>query len=156
MRSKRGEGYIIPCVLVIILCVVLSVLIMFANAIHTAKLVKRNSITVLDSYVTANAVEIFNSIKQGNDYISALDEDEYVEKFIKFGSLEKQGSRYVSYDGDGKTQYEISRPQICFVTDKSLKIKVEYTVYVPIYFGGARFATAEVPVTVESRLNAKK
>ena len=68
MRNKRGEGYIIPCVLVIILCVVLSVLVMFANAIHTAKLVKRNSITVLDSYVTANAVEIFNSIKQGNDY----------------------------------------------------------------------------------------
>lgn len=156
MKDKRGEGYILPCVLIIMLCIILSVIVMVVNAVNVVKAVKRNSITVLDSYVVTNAVEIYNSIKQGNDYISALDEDEYVERFVRFGSLQKKGNRYVSYDADGESQYEISRPHICFVTDRSLKIKVEYTVYVPIWFAGAQFATAEVPVTVESDLNAKK
>ena len=156
MSNKRGEGYILPCVLIIMLCVILSGIVTVVNTLNVVKTVKRNSITVLDSYVITNAVDIYDSIKQGNNYISSLDNDDYVERFIKFSSLQKKENRYVSYDSNGKTQYEVSTPYICFVTDRSLRIRVEYTVYVPIRFGGLVVSTAEVPVTVESGFNAKE
>lgn len=62
MKSKRAEGYVSTCVMIVIICMLLSVFVTFAVAVNTVKTVKRNSRVVLDSFVMQNSIEIYNSI----------------------------------------------------------------------------------------------
>lgn len=56
MKSKRAEGYVSTCVMIVIICMLLSVFVTFAVAVNTVKTVKRNSRVVLDSFVMQNAI----------------------------------------------------------------------------------------------------
>ena len=154
--GKKGEGYVLTAVLIIVFCMILSSLVTLVNAYNTVKLIKRNTVTVLNGYIMTNAVDIYDSIKQGNDSINGLDGDEYVNRLRKFASLKlAAGNKLAKKDGTGKILFEITRPQIGFITDKRLKVQVSYTVYLPIYFGGMKIGTAEVPVKVNAALTEK-
>lgn len=155
MRNKRGEGYIMTCVLIIIICMLLSVFITFFTAVNVVKTVQRNSRVVLDSFVMENSIEIYDSIKNGNDDTAVLDNSKYIESLTEFCTFVKSGARYYNYDQEGNGQYSISEPQMSFAVDTKLKVRVKYSVYIPIYFAGYRVSTAEVPLTVESDFNEK-
>ena len=67
LKNKRGEGYVQVCVLIIVICMILSVFVTFASAVNVVRLTERNSKTVLESYLMKNSIEIYDSIKQGNN-----------------------------------------------------------------------------------------
>ena len=75
MINKRGEGYIQTCVMIIILCMLLSVFITFAAAVNLIRIVRNNSLTVLDSFVIQNSIEIYDSLKNGTDLTESIDTD---------------------------------------------------------------------------------
>ena len=54
MRNKKGEGYVSTCVMIVVICMLLSVFVTFAVAVNTVKTVERNSRVVLDSFVTVS------------------------------------------------------------------------------------------------------
>lgn len=101
MKSKRAEGYVSTSVMIVIICMLLSVFVTFAVAVNTVKTVKRNSRVVLDSFVMQNSIEIYNSIKQGNNKTDGIDAAEYREALTEFCTLEKRGYCYYNYDSDG-------------------------------------------------------
>ena len=105
MKSKRAEGYVSTCVMIVIICMLLSVFVTFAVAVNTVKTVKRNSRVVLDSFVMQNSIEIYNSIKQGNNKTDGIDAAEYREALTEFCTLEKRGYCYYNYDSDGNPNY---------------------------------------------------
>ena len=72
---------------------------------YTVKTVKRNSRVVLDSFVMQNSIEIYNSIKQGNNKTDGIDAAEYREALTEFCTLEKRGYCYYNYDSDGDLNY---------------------------------------------------
>ncbi len=57
-----------PCVLIIVLAAIFSGIFVYSVSLSKVNVMKENSKIVLDSFVTQKATEIFNSIKQGNDY----------------------------------------------------------------------------------------
>lgn len=63
MINKRGDGYISTCVMIVIVCMLLSVFVTFAVSVNTVKTVERNSCVVLDSFVMKNSITIYDSIK---------------------------------------------------------------------------------------------
>ena len=65
LKNKRGEGYIFPCLMIIVVCMILSVLIFFATSVSLVRITEKNSRIVLDSYVMQNSIQIYHSIKQG-------------------------------------------------------------------------------------------
>lgn len=154
-NDKRAEGYIWPCVLIVIVCMILSVFVMFADAVNITRQTERNSRVVLDNYVMQNSIVIYNSIKQGNDNNTNLDSQIYTDALADFCTFARNGSYLYNYDDDGNVQFYVSEPKLEFVKDKTLKIRVSYTVYVPIYFAGVRVDTAEIPITVTSKFNEK-
>lgn len=79
MKNKKGEGYVSTCVMIVVICMLLSVFVTFAVAVNTVKTVERNSRVVLDSFVMQNSIEIYDSIKQGNNETNEIDADEYRE-----------------------------------------------------------------------------
>ena len=105
MINKRGDGYISTCVMIVIVCMLLSVFVTFAVSVNTVKTVKRNSRVVLDSFVMQNSIEIYNSIKQGNNKTDGIDAAEYREALTEFCTLEKRGYCYYNYDSDGDLNY---------------------------------------------------
>ncbi len=155
LKSKRGEGYIFPCLMIVVVCMILSILIFFATTVSVVRITEKNTKIVLDSYVMKNSVQIYNSIKQGNDYTEALDQNEYIDALCDFCSLVKIGSSLYAYNEDGSLKYRMTLPVISFREENSLKIQLAYTLYVPIWFDGKIARYAIVPITVHSSFSEK-
>lgn len=63
LKNKRAEGYILPCVMIVIVCMLLSVFVVFFNSVNVVRMTERNSKTVLESYLMKNSILIYNSIR---------------------------------------------------------------------------------------------
>ena len=155
MKNKRAEGYITPCVMIVIICMLLSVFVSFFNSVNVVRMMERNSKTVLESYVMKNSIIIYNSVKQGNDATSSLDTTDYIDSLCEFCTFEKIGNKLYSIDADRRVKYYISKPQVGFTQDNHLKLYVSYTLYVPVYFNGVVVSTAVIPTTVKINLDEK-
>lgn len=152
---RKGSSTVPICVMIVIVCMILSVVIMYANAVNVVKITKQNTRVVLDSYVMTNSIEVYNSIKQGNDDNDSLDATAFTDSLSEFCTFVDSGNYLYNYDTDGKTQFYLSKPALGFTKDNSLKIYASYKVYVPIYFAGIQVSTAEIPVTVTSKFTEK-
>lgn len=155
LKNKRAEGYITVCVMILIVCMLLSVFVTFFSSVNVVRMMERNSKTVLESYVMKNSIIIYNSIKQGNDVTAYLNAEDYIDKLCEFCTLEKIGNKLYSIDTDGRVKYYISKPQVGFTQNNHLKLYVSYTLYVPIYFNGTRVSTAIIPMKVKTNLDDK-
>lgn len=155
MRNKKGEGYVSTCVMIVVICMLLSVFVTFAVAVNTVKTVERNSRVVLDSFVMQNSIEIYDSIKQGNNKTNEIASSKYVDALSDFCTLEKRGNFFYNYDSDRDFIYCISKPYVGFTEENKLQIYASYTVYIPIRFAGIRVSTAVIPITVESKFNER-
>lgn len=155
MRNKRGDGYIPACVTVVILCMLTAVCLTFVTTIGVVRMTKRNTRIVLDSFVMQNAVEIYDSIKNGTDYTQELDETAFVKALCAFSKFDNSGDVLYAYGEDGEWTYSITRPVVSFTYEETLKIYASYTVTVPIVFGDVSMEWIRIPVTVESRYKEK-
>lgn len=151
IRKKAAMSYIAPCVLTIIICMILTVMITFVNAVSIVKQTERNSRVVLDNYVITNAIEIYDDIKRGYDDDIYPASSSYISALTDFCTFERSGSYLYHIDGEGNEEFKISVPQMYCSEKRKLKLYITYTVYVPIYFCGVKVTTAAVPVTVESK-----
>ena len=144
-------SYVVPCVITIVLCMILSVTIELIDAIYLVKQTKRNSRVVLDSYVIESAIDIYDSIKRGNNDQVSLDPEAYISSLSGFCTFEKNGRYLYHKDAKGVEDYWISIPQLTCTTETRLTLRIVYIIYIPLYFCGTQVSTAEVPVTVDSK-----
>lgn len=52
LSSKKAEGYIMPCVLIIVLAAIFSGIFVYSASLSKVNVMKENSKIVLDSFVT--------------------------------------------------------------------------------------------------------
>lgn len=154
-RNKRGEGMLYPCILIVTLSLFVSVLIMFVNTTEVIAGTRRLNRTILDSFVTTNAITIYDSIKNGTDDIAELPTQDLISEIFLRSKFALENGMYYSYNEDGSERYHITVPTLEFIEAGSLKVRMKYTMYVPVYFGGFRAGQAVVPITLESRLTEK-
>lgn len=155
LKSKKAEGYILPCVLIIIFVAIFSIIFTYSSSITKVNVMRENTKVVLDSFVTQNSTEIYNSIKQGNDYTEILDIEEFRTELISFCTLEINDGMLYSYDADGKELYHISEPVLSFREANELELVVNYTISIPMWFAGNQFPSANIPIEVTSILTEK-
>jgi len=155
IKNKRGEGYIWICVLVLVICMLLSIFVTFASAVNVVRVVEKNSKTVLENFLMKNSIKIYNSIKQGNNDADSIDPDEYISDLSSFCTFEKSGDYYYHKDENGTAEYYISKPSVGFSETGKLKLTVSFDLYVPIYFDQVKIGTAKIPVKVNVDLNEK-
>ena len=153
--NKKGEGYISVCVLIIILCMILSVITEAVAAVNVVKMTERNARVVLDNFVMVNAIEIFDSIKNGNDDTESIDAQAYIDALAEFCTFEKSGGYMYALDSERNEMYRISVPTVGFEDMNKLKIYSSFTLYYPLYFFGVHVTTAQIPVTVISKYTEK-
>lgn len=138
-----------------VFCIILSVMISFVTTVETIRQTKRNSRVVLDSFVMKNSVEIYDSIKQGEDTVYGLDSERYIAELCSFCSLQRGTDCLIFADENGNEVYEMSIPQMEFADQNRMKIKISYTVKVPVSFAGLEVTEVDVPVTVTSNYDKK-
>lgn len=155
IKTKNGEGYIMICVLILIISMFIAVFLSFTSAVGIIKQTKRNSRIVLDNYIMQTAVENYDSIKNGSDYTEYLDNDTYIYNFSCFNSLDFYENRMYCYGADGETDYYLTKPIMQFIEEKTMKVSVEYTVCIPLRFMGIKITTVSVPVKIVSKLSQK-
>ncbi len=155
LKSKKAEGYILPCVLIIIFVAIFSIIFTYSASITKVNVMRENTKVVLDSFVTQNSTEIYNSIKQGNDYTEILDTDEFRTELISFCTLEINDGMLYSYDAEGNELYHITEPILSFREANELELVVNYTISIPMLFAGNQFPSANIPIEVTSILTEK-
>ena len=127
----------------------------YSAPITKVTLMRENTKVVLDSFVTQNSTEIYNSIKQGNDYTEVIDTEEFRTSLISFCTLEIENGMLYSYDADGKELYHITEPVLSFREANELEFVVNYTISIPLWFAGNQFPAVTVPVEITSILTKK-
>ena len=127
----------------------------YAASISKVNVIRENTKVVLDSFVTQNSTEIYNSIKQGNDYTEAIDSNEFRTSLMEFCTLEKKSGKLYSIDGNEKEIYHISMPTLSFKESNQLELCVNFTVTVPIRLLNDTTITANIPLEVTSILTEK-
>lgn len=127
----------------------------YSASISKVNLMRENTKVVLDSFVTQNATEIYNSIKQGNDYTGVIDTDEFHTSLISFCTLETDNGLLYSIDADGQELFHITEPTISFREANELELVVNYTLTIPMYFAGNEFPAVNIPIEVTSVLTEK-
>ena len=127
----------------------------YSASISKVNLMRENTKVVLDSFLTQNSTEIYNSIKQGNDYTEVIDTEEFRTSLISFCTLEIENGMLYSYDADGKELYHITEPVLSFREANELELVVNYTISIPLWFAGHQFPSANIPIEVTSILTEK-
>lgn len=155
LTSSKAEGYIVPCVFILIFAMIFTMIFTYSASISKVEMMRENTKVVLDSFLTQNSTEIYNSIKQGNDYTEAIDTEEFRTSLISFCTLEIENGMLYSYDADGKELYHITEPVLSFREVNELELVVNYTISIPLWFAGHQFPSANIPIEVTSILTEK-
>lgn len=155
LKSSKAEGYIVPCVFILIFAMIFTMIFTYSTSISKVEMMRENTKVVLDSFVTQNSTEIYNSIKQGNDYTEAIDTEEFRTSLISFCTLEIENGKLYSNDADGKELYHITEPILSFREVNELELVVNYTISIPLWFAGHQFPSANIPIEVTSILTEK-
>ena len=155
MKNNRGETYIMTCAFLIIFCMLLSVFIQFFSVVNVIRMTEKNARIVLDSFVMENSIEIYDSIKNGTNYLEVIDQDEYINKLCEYNCLDFQENMLYCKGEDGTENYKMTKPILQPTEENKLKISATYTITVPMYFCGERVTEVTVPITVTSKFNPK-
>lgn len=155
LKSNKAEGYIVPCVFILIFAMIFAMIFTYSASISKVNLMRENTKVVLDSFLTQNSTEIYNSIKQGNDYTEAIDTEEFRTSLISFCTLEIDNGMLYSIDADGQELFHISEPTLGFREANELELVVNYTITVPMWFAGNEFPAVSIPIEVTSILTEK-
>lgn len=140
LRCKKGGTFLLVALFLFIITLLLSVTLEASKVYSTGNRVKSSAQAALDSFVYNTAKEIYGSVKQGSDYNSSVSQSQFLEMLTKELNLTKSGNRY-SHISDGKTLYYIESPTITFTVTNTVKLKITYTLVIPVRPFGQTFGT---------------
>jgi len=155
LSLKNGMSHIQTVVLVLIIAMIFSVIFSYWSMMTVVNTSKDTTKRVLDSYVMHNSIEIYNSLKNGNDYSEELDKIFYKSSLLSEFSLDLRGNTIYSYGEDGKLIYYMTNPTVDYDYSNTLKLNASYRLYMPIRFGGIVVTYLWIPITVRSYYNLK-
>ena len=78
LKDKRGGGYVTPCVITLVIAMILSAVLFYAECMTIIQTTVENTERVLESFIMKNSIEIYQSIKQGHDFTEDFDENYYI------------------------------------------------------------------------------
>lgn len=156
LKDTRGGGYFTPCVITIVIAMILSAVLFYAQCMTIIQTTRADTERVLESFIMKNSIDIYNSIKQGHDFTEDFDENFYISQTSSELSLDSSKNRLYNYGADGEIVYSMTNPNVTYNVDKALKLKASYTVMIPVIFAGEHIFDLEIPITVTRSLTLKE
>ncbi len=165
LRGEEGNAYVKTAVSLILLCMLLSGVLFFAEMMSTVRAVKRRAVSALDGCVIHESVVIYGELDDGSDLIREPDPEIFARLFAaQFSSLEENADRDVfvkrSYDpegggggggGESTEEFAVTKPRLSLDGSGHLRPAAEFEVIFPVRFAGRTLFEARVPVRVKGR-----
>lgn len=156
LSDKSGSAYILWTVVIVVLCMIMSCVLSYVMAVTLIAEQKDVTKNILDKQLSTNSVEIYQRIKEQDDYTDKEFASAFLNDLITICDLEAiNDTQYQSKTESGDTRYVLTTPTVSYEEDFSPKLVVQYTITVPIEFAGIQVVWVDVPVTVVSRFNPK-
>lgn len=155
LKNRRGSSYFTPCVVVLVIAMILAVVLFYATTKSTIETTRDNTRRVLDSYVMKHSIEIYNNIKQGNDFTEDIENSFYLSAVSSELSLDLATGYLYTVDANGDIVYRMTNPNVTYKVDNTLQLKASYDLQMPVWFAGQIIYWFTVPVTVGSSLTLK-
>ncbi len=156
LNNKDGGGYITACIITLVVAMLLSIILFYANCMTVIQTTRSNTERVLDSFIMKNSIDIYQSIKQGHNFTESFDEDYYISETSDELSLDYTTDTLYNYDDDGNRIYSISNLNVSYKVDKTLNIVAKYNLHLPVVFAGKEMFDLIIPVTITSSLTLKE
>lgn len=83
---------------------------------------KANTERILHSFITENSTYIFSSIKNGNDFITAINAEYFTEKYLSDGTFDFDGTYLYNKNSEGGYVYKLSVPVVSFTVTNTLNL----------------------------------
>jgi hypothetical protein len=145
-----------PCVIAVVIVMILSVVLFYAQCMTIIQTTKADTERVLESFIMKNSIDIYDSIKQGHDFTEEFNEKYYFFQMNSELSLDYSRKYLYNYDANGEIVYYMTNPNVTYQIDKTLKLKVSYTVMIPVTFAGERLFDLEIPIIITRSLTLKE
>ncbi len=155
LQDTRGGGYITACVITLVIVMILSAVLFYAQCMTILQTTRDNTELVLESFIMKNSILIYDSIKQGHDLTEYFGENDYFSELSSRFSLDIRGNALYNYGEEGNIIYAMTNPYVTYKVDKALKLKASYTVMIPVTFAGTRLFFLRIPLTVTRSLTLK-
>jgi len=146
LKNKKGESYIYLCVIIMFVTMLVSVLILYMGLTAQVQAQKRDTKAKLDGYISDYATEIYDALKQGDNYALSID----------WNDLESGVFAELGFPSDTTTEYiyangiKMSRPNVETLSGNGFGLKIEYTAYFPVEWNGTKYVDLQIPVILTS------
>ena len=141
LTSKAGMSHVQTAVLVLAMAMVFSAVFLYASMMTIVQASRDQTRRVLDDFVMHNSIEIFDSLKNGDDLSEELDELFYKSEIFSAFSLDISGDSLYAVSAHPRVDYEVQN---------TLQLNASYDLAVPIRFAGNHLFDLEIPVVVKS------
>lgn len=163
IKDNHGMSYFISSIITIVLVMILSSILFFAQCITLIRTSKSDTERVFDSFIMKNSIDIYQSIKQGHDLIEKYDEDFFISEIIselslndERLSLDIEENMLYNYTTEQKLIYAMSKPKVTFKMDKALKLNATYDIHIPVTFANKILFHMTVPISITRSLTLKE
>ena len=150
LTSKAGMSHVKTAVLVLVMAMVFSAVFLYTSIMTIVQASRDQTRRVLDDFIMHNSIEIYDSLKNGNDLAEELDELFYKSEIFSAFSLDIVGDALYAVDEQGGIQYVISNPRVDYEVQNTLKLNASYDLSIPIRFAGNHLFDLKMPITVKS------
>lgn len=150
LKSRAGLSHVQTAVLVMVFGMIMSAVIIYTSILTVVQASRDQTQRVLDDYVMTNSIEIYNSIKNGDDFSDQLNKNFYKSRVFSAFSLDILNDALYSIDENGKVQYVISNPHVEYDVQNTLKLIAGYDLSIPIYFAGNHLFDLKMPIEVRT------
>ena len=150
LASKAGMSHVKTAVLVLVMAMVFSAVFLYASIMTIVQASRDQTQRVLDDFIMHNSIEIYDSLKNGDDLSEELDEFFYKSEIFFAFSLDIVGDALYSVDEEGGIQYVISNPHVDYEVQNTLKLNASYDLSIPIRFAGIHLFDLKMPITVKA------
>ena len=156
MLNKKGMAHVQTAVIFLILAMILSAILSYVSIITILGMARDRTKLALDSYVTINSTKIYDSLKNGSDFIDELENNLWKNEISSLFSLDISGNMLYSTSEQGEIIYNMTIPDVDFQYQNTLKLNATYVVTIPVTFSGNHLFDLQIPQKVTSYYSLKE
>jgi len=141
-------SHVKTAVMVLVISMVLSLVLAYASIMTIVQTTKSNTERVLNSFVIETSTYIYNSIKNGNDFTTAINANYFVSQFSLENSLDFDGNFLYNKNDRGVSIFKMTNPTTRFSVDNTLNLITTFDLLIPVQFAGKQVTEMRIPIKV--------
>ena len=146
----KGMAYIKTAAIILVISMLFSVMLFYAFAMSTVSRTRDDTQRVLDSFCTRKSIEIYGSIKNGNNHmVKGTYTNEFMANLVAELGITRSGNN-AFYSNDSGIIFRYNSPLTANLINDTLNLTMNYEIVIPVSFAGETLVDLRIPQQVQS------